>query len=204
MAAVAVGLYLVFAVAAFGWRSWWQWRRTGSTGFRGLNSRSGPVEWLVGVGLVGAFVLGFAAPVLQLTGVIAPIPLLDKSIVQWLGLAAAAAGIAGTLFAQHAMGESWRIGVDVAERTTLVRSGIFGTVRNPIFTGMFLFVAGATAMAPNLVAVVGFLLLVGVIELQVRLVEEPYLLDVHGDSYRSYTAEVGRFVPAVGRRAIPR
>jgi protein-S-isoprenylcysteine O-methyltransferase Ste14 len=51
-----------------------------------------------------------------------------------------------------------------------------------------------------LVAIVGFALLVLTIELQVRVVEEPYLLTVHGDAYRDYLAGVGRFVPGVGLR----
>jgi protein-S-isoprenylcysteine O-methyltransferase Ste14 len=33
----------------------------------------------------------------------------------------------------------------------------------------------------------------------VRIVEEPYLLAKHGDAYRGYLANVGRFVPGVGR-----
>jgi protein-S-isoprenylcysteine O-methyltransferase Ste14 len=37
--------------------------------------------------------------------------------------------------------------------------------------------------------------------LQVRAVEEPYLLSVHGDAYATYAARVGRFVPGVGRLA---
>jgi protein-S-isoprenylcysteine O-methyltransferase Ste14 len=48
------------------------------------------------------------------------------------------------------------------------------------------------------VALAGFVLLVVTIELQVRVVEEPYLLTVHGDAYRGYLADVGRFVPSVG------
>ena len=37
------------------------------------------------------------------------------------------------------------------------------------------------------------------LELHVRLVEEPYLLRVHGDAYRRYAARTGRFLPRVGR-----
>jgi protein-S-isoprenylcysteine O-methyltransferase Ste14 len=37
------------------------------------------------------------------------------------------------------------------------------------------------------------------IELQVRAVEEPYLLQMHGDAYADYAVRVGRFVPAMGR-----
>ena len=39
------------------------------------------------------------------------------------------------------------------------------------------------------------------LEIQVRLVEEPYLLRQHGDAYRNYAARVGRFVPGLGRLA---
>jgi hypothetical protein len=33
----------------------------------------------------------------------------------------------------------------------------------------------------------------------VRCVEEPYLIRVHGDAYRSYARAVGRFLPGIGR-----
>jgi protein-S-isoprenylcysteine O-methyltransferase Ste14 len=93
----------------------------------------------------------------------------------------------------------WRIGVDTGQTTTLVRSGVFGWVRNPIFTAMITFGFGIALVTPNLVAIAGLVLLVATIELQVR-VEEPYLLTVHGDSYRDYLANVGRFVPGVGTK----
>ncbi|BDB44179.1 hypothetical protein IWGMT90018_46250 [Mycobacterium kiyosense] len=64
---------------------------------------------------------------------------------------------------------------------------------------MLIFAAGITLMAPNPLAVAGFLLLFTAIELQVRRVEEPYLLDTHGDAYRTYTNSVGRFLPGIGR-----
>jgi protein-S-isoprenylcysteine O-methyltransferase Ste14 len=37
------------------------------------------------------------------------------------------------------------------------------------------------------------------LEIQIRLVEEPYLERVHGDAYRRYATATGRFVPGVGR-----
>ena len=106
-------------------------------------------------------------------------------------------GIAATVYAQLDMGDSWRIGVDPNETTTLVRSGVFGWVRNPIFTAMVVFGLGIALVTPNVVALVGFALLVVTIELQVRVVEEPYLLTVHGETYRDYLAGVGRFIPKI-------
>lgn len=197
-AVVALGLFVVFAALGFGWRSWVQHRATGSTGFRGLGGRPGSVEWCAGLGFGAALLAAIAGPLLQLLGVVTPWALITAPWLQAVGLALALLGIAGTVYAQRDMGESWRIGVDHSETTVLVRSGVFGMVRNPIYSAMLLFAAGIALVTPNWVAVAGLLLLFGSVEAQVRAVEEPYLAGVHGEPYRAYLATVGRFVPALG------
>ncbi|MGB3482818.1 MAG: isoprenylcysteine carboxylmethyltransferase family protein [Mycobacterium sp.] len=192
----ALVLFTVFILVAFGWRSWLQRRRTGSTGFRGISGEPGSLEWLAGLGFVAALAIAVAAPALQLLGAV------DALRAPWLpgaGIAVAVTGIIATVYAQIDMGDSWRVGVDAGETTTLVRSGAFAVVRNPVFSAMMVFAAGMLLVTPNVVAVVGFILLVASIEVQVRLVEEPYLLGKHGDSYRDYCSSVGRFAPGVGR-----
>jgi protein-S-isoprenylcysteine O-methyltransferase Ste14 len=198
MPVIALVLFAVFAVLGFGWRSWEQRRRTGSTGFRGVSGRLGSAEWFAGVGFVVALGAAVAAPALQLAGVVSPLAVLQAAWIQLVGVVLAIVGIAATVYAQLDMGDSWRIGVDPSETTTLVRSGVFGWVRNPIFTAMLVFGLGIALVTPNVVALAGFLLLLVTIELQVRVVEEPYLLTVHGDAYRDYLATVGRFFPSVG------
>lgn len=195
-ALVAAATYLVGAGIGFGWRMWWQWRKTGSTGFKGVSGRVGSADWFGGVGFVLGVVITAASPVLQLVGIVAP--LLHSPWVHWSGVLIAAAGIAGIVHAQLAMGASWRIGVDAGETTTLVHTGVFGVVRNPIYVAMFVFWLGTTLIAPNIVAIVGYAVLVVSIEVQVRLVEEPYLLQVHGDGFREYASTVGRFAPRTG------
>ncbi|WP_280219464.1 methyltransferase family protein [Nocardia neocaledoniensis] len=199
MAISALVLYLIFGALGFGWRSWQQFRTTGSTGFRGVSGRPGSLEWFAGIGFVVAILVGLAAPVLQLAGVVSPLVFLSAAPVQAAGVLLALAGIAATLYAQNQMGDSWRIGVDAEETTRLVRTGVFGVVRNPIFAAMLLFAAGITLLVPNVVALLAFALLLTTIELQVRVVEEPYLSRVHGADYRDYRATTGRFVPGVGR-----
>ena len=199
MPVVALALFAVLGALGFGWRSWEQRRRTGSTGFRGISGRLGSAEWFAGVGFVAAIAAAVIAPVLQLVGVLTPVGVLHAQWIQTTGIVIAVIGIASTVYAQLDMGDSWRIGVDPSETTTLVRAGVFGWVRNPIFTAMLLFGFGIALVTPNVVAIAGFVLLIVTIELQVRVVEEPYLLTVHGDAYRDYLASVGRFVPGVGR-----
>jgi protein-S-isoprenylcysteine O-methyltransferase Ste14 len=97
------------------------------------------------------------------------------------------------------MGSSWRIGVDHAERTNLVTAGPFALVRNPIFAAMIPTALGLTLMVPSVLAIAGFVALLLALELQVRVVEEPYLRVAHGDRYLDYAASTGRFVPGVGR-----
>jgi protein-S-isoprenylcysteine O-methyltransferase Ste14 len=194
---IAVALFAAFGVLGFGWRSWLQYRRTGSTGFRG--ARGGATERIAGGGFAFALVVAGSAPILQRANVVRPLGALSEVWIQLAGIAIATAGIAATVYAQLEMGDSWRVGVDEQETTTLVHTGVFGLVRNPIYTSVFAFGLGAALLTPNLVAWIGLILLVALIELQVRRVEEPYLLRRHGDAYRAYTAKAGRFLPGVGR-----
>ena len=194
MAEAALALYVAYLALAFGLRTVIQIRRTGSSGFVGLRGRVGSVEWFGGVLFALALVLGFAAPILDLAGALDPV-----FGGTWAGAALAAAGIALTLYAQVAMGTSWRIGVDHEERTELVTSGPFALVRNPIFAAMLPTSLGLMLLVPNAAALAGFAGLFLALELETRAVEEPYLLAAHGEPYASYAARVGRFVPGLGR-----
>jgi protein-S-isoprenylcysteine O-methyltransferase Ste14 len=194
---MAVVLFAVFGVLGFGWRSWLQYRRTGSTGLRGIKT-GGLLEYLAGAGFVVALIVSVSAAILQEIAVVEPVRVLSVVWIQTVGIVIATAGIAATVYSQLEMGDSWRIGVDERETTTLVHTGVFARIRNPIYTAMFTFGIGITLVTPNLVACAGLILLVASIQLQVRRVEEPYLLRTHGDAYRAYAAQVGRFIPGVG------
>lgn len=82
--------------------------------------------------------------------------------------------------------------------TDLVVHGPFRYARNPIFSAMLITACGLAMTIPNVVSIVGLLSLIAALQVQVRLVEEPYLLATHGDVYRSYARVVGRFSPGMG------
>jgi protein-S-isoprenylcysteine O-methyltransferase Ste14 len=196
MPVAALVVYAVWFALTFGLRTVIQWRHTGSSGFKALGGRPGSLEWIAGVLFTVALVVGVAGPVADLAGLE---PLTDAAWLAWLGLAVAVFGVGLTLAAQISMGDSWRIGVDETERTDMVTDGAFAIVRNPIFSAMLVTAVGLTAMVPNVVSVVGLVALVVALELQVRVVEEPYLATVHGESYEQYRRRVGRFVPRFDR-----
>ncbi|GAA1864702.1 methyltransferase family protein [Asanoa iriomotensis] len=191
-----LALYTVALALAFGWRTVVHWRRTGDTGLRLDAGPPGTIRWWAKLLFAAALLLGFAGPIAGIVGV----PVLTHNLlVRMAGVLLALAGLAATLIAQLAMGPSWRIGVDPDEHTPLVTTGPFAVVRNPIFTAMALTSLGLTLMLSNAVAVVAWLTLVASIQLQVRAVEEPYLLRVQGTPYGTYARTVGRFLPYLGR-----
>ncbi|MFA4927669.1 MAG: isoprenylcysteine carboxylmethyltransferase family protein [Patulibacter sp.] len=199
MPTLALVLYAAFFAVVFGWRTWHQLRTTGRSGFHGLSGRPGSAAWWGGVLFIVAIVLGVVAPGVQLAGVVAPLPALDATVLHVAGIVLVLGGIAVTVAAQRDMGNAWRIGLDHGTRTTLVTSGTFALVRNPVFSGMVVCAVGLASLAPNVLAIGGVVVLVLAIELQVRWAEEPFLRETLGDEYAGYATRVGRFVPGVGR-----
>jgi protein-S-isoprenylcysteine O-methyltransferase Ste14 len=192
---LALVLLVLYGLVALVLRGLIQWWLTGSSGFKGISGRVGSVEWLGGL----LFVLAIAMTAAGAGREDTVIESLDGAGAHLAGAVLAIGGLLGTVGAQLAMGDAWRIGVDPAERTRLVTAGPFAVVRNPIYAGMIPFFAGIALLVPGPLTIVGAALLVVALELQTRLVEEPYLRRVHGAAYADYAARVGRFVPGVGR-----
>lgn len=190
---LALVLLVAFSAAGFGWRTVAQVRRHGDTGWR--FTRTGP-DRIVGPALVLAFALLGVGPVVALAG---SAPTTGGAALVVVGTALAVVAGVLTVVAQVQMGASWRIGVEAGERTDLVTGGLFAWVRNPIFTGMVLFAAGVALLVPNVPTVAGAVLAALTIQAQVRLVEEPNLVVVHGEAYRRWAGRTGRFVPVLGR-----
>jgi protein-S-isoprenylcysteine O-methyltransferase Ste14 len=201
MAAAALVLYGASLTITFGMRVALQLRRTGSTGLHGLPPGAGPWEWIAGGMFIAGLLMGGAAPILALLGILEPIPALDGPAGHVVGVVLAVGGIALTFAAQLAMGDSWRVGVDPDERTELVTGGPFRLVRNPIYSAMLPTVLGLVLMVPSALALAAIVTLFIGLELQVRRVEEPYLLKAHGDVYAAYAFRVGRFVAVADDRS---
>ncbi|MCY9783446.1 isoprenylcysteine carboxylmethyltransferase family protein [Nocardiopsis sp. EMB25] len=197
MNAIALVLYLTGLVLVFGVRTLQSWRATGDTRFRRPDTTAFSAPWWGTVLFAVACLLGAAAPVTAIaTEAFAPSP-----PVAWSGIGAMASGLLLVLAAQRGMGDSWRVGVQEDEDTELVTGGLFALVRNPVFTGMAVLLVGMAVALPGPLSAAALVTLVVAVQVQVRLIEEPYLLSTHGAAYRSYAARTGRFLPGLGRLA---
>jgi len=196
---LAAWLLSGFVVLTLGVRVIIQLRTTGETGLIGLRSGAGALDWLSGIFFVGGMAMGALSIALVLEGSLDPISALDATPVNVIGIVLAAIGGFAVFFAQLGMGASWRIGVSDDQDTDLVTTGWFSLVRNPIYTAMIVGWAGFALIVPTWLAIAAVFVIGAGLELQVRFVEEPYLLRAHGDRYRAYASRMGRFVPGVGR-----
>ncbi len=199
MARLAAAMLVVFLVLTLFVRVAIQLRRTGATGLIGLRSGAGPLEWLSGVLFVGGMAMAVVSLNLVLNDHLDPIDALDVDPVHVVGIVLAACGGLAVFAAQLGMGASWRIGVSDDQGTDLVTGGWFTICRNPIYSAMILGWTGFALMVPTWLGLAAVVVIALGLELQVRAVEEPYLIRTHGDEYRDYATRVGRFVPRIGR-----
>ena len=197
---VGLGLYVVGLATTLGARTWSHWRSTGATGFHGVSGRLGSLAWWGGVIFPVALLLGLVGLIRAAVDPGRGLSWPPHPVMAVTGFLLAVGGLALTVIAQTGMGASWRIGVDESERTTLVTTGVFAWVRNPVFTGMATVSLGIALMVPTVLTVSSFVCLVLAVQIQVRVVEEPYLARVHGTDYAGYLVRTGRFLPGVGRR----
>lgn len=197
MAILALVVLVAWLVLVTGFRTYLAYRRTGVMPLLVKAEAWSPQWWARLISTLGVG-FAFAAPVAELAGV-APFSFLDHPLVRFAGPALAPVGIAGTLAAQSAMGNSWRPDVDPDLRSPLVTTGPFRLIRNPVLTCTATTALGLALMVPNVFAALMLAAFITAWEIQVRLVEEPYLERVHGADYREYAARTGRFLPLVGR-----
>ncbi len=197
---------LVFYGLGFGWRTWVQLRRYGSSGI--VLFRSGrPGQHLrealfvvLAVALFAEAALAAVAP-RRLPGLV-PLAPATAAVLRATGTVMVLGATALMLAAQLDLGASWRVGIDEGARPGLVTGGLYRYSRNPIYVAMLTALLGFALLLPSWISL-GLLIGAGLgIRRHVRD-EEAYLARTYGEEYRRYAARVGRFVPGVGRLRAP-
>jgi protein-S-isoprenylcysteine O-methyltransferase Ste14 len=115
----------------------------------------------------------------------------------WVGLLLALASLALFQVAHRALGAGWSPTLETRTDHVLVRSGIYASIRHPIYSAFFLWALAQAFLIANWVAglsgLVGFAIL-----FLVRVPrEERMMLDTFGDEYRAYMRRTKRLVPGL-------
>jgi protein-S-isoprenylcysteine O-methyltransferase Ste14 len=124
------------------------------------------------------------------------IPFLAGPIGLFAGLAMMVAGYTGTLWCYAAMGDTWRIGINRQEKTTLVTRGPYRRIRHPIYFFQMVMLAGAALHLPTPASLAA--LVIHFVCVLIKAVdEESYLLTIHGAEYRDHIRRTGRLWPGL-------
>lgn len=195
MIAALVGYFALFFTAAFAWPTLRLWRRerVNALVLPRDDSAAGVIAAWFRVLIFGVFALLAALAAGLPVDALGRLRWLEAPAVTALGWLLLAASLAWIVVAQAHMGRSWRIGIDTGSRPPLVRTGLFGRSRNPIFLGMRLNLAGLFLVMPNALTLAAFLLGEAMIGVQVRL-EEAHLSSVFDDDYDAYRHDVPRWL----------
>jgi len=187
---------IVYLAAAFFWRSYMVWKRTGINPYK-LGKTDNAHDF---VGMLFRFTLVAIASVVMLYSIsndayqyLTPIHWLEQPALVLIGLGLLFASLIWTLIAQAQMGNSWRIGIDAGDKTQLVQHGVFRWSRNPIFLGMRVTLLGFFLVLPNAVTFATLVLGEALMQIQVRL-EEEYLRQTHGEDYQKYCQRTRRWL----------
>ena len=120
----------------------------------------------------------------------------------WLGpagVAITALGFAFTLWARYILGGNWSGAVTIKVGHELIRTGPYGWVRHPIYTGMIVATTGTAIALDQWRGVVAAILMWLGFTIK-RLKEEQFMRQTFGEQYTDYARTTGAIFPSLLRR----
>jgi protein-S-isoprenylcysteine O-methyltransferase Ste14 len=120
--------------------------------------------------------------------------------IAWSGVALTSVGVAVAIWARYCIGQYWSARVTLKEEHRLIRSGPYGFVRHPIYTGMLLAAMGTALVIgewPGVLAVV----VIWAAHSRKALREERLMTAEFGDEYAAYRQSTGFLFPRFRKSA---
>lgn len=154
--------------------------------------------WIVWVPLVAAWItLPYLALVRMQTLLAMPV-FVHQSVgyfwLRWIAAVCAVICLLLTSVCWSRMGTRWRMAVSLKGEEELITDGPFRLVRHPIYALSMLLMICSAIVVPTLPMLAVAIVHLVLTQLKARN-EENHLLTVHGDVYRRYLAQTGRFFP---------
>lgn len=118
-------------------------------------------------------------------------------VASYLGIAVDIAALYLFYRTHRDLGHNWSVSLDLRERHTLVTTGIYATVRHPMYSGFWLMAVAQALLLPNWVAGPAGLVGFGILFFGRVKREEEMMIAAFGDEYRAYMRRTARVVPWV-------
>jgi protein-S-isoprenylcysteine O-methyltransferase Ste14 len=119
-------------------------------------------------------------------------------VVYGLGVAALAAGLGVAVWARIHLGGNWSSVVTLKKDHELIRTGPYGLVRHPIYTGLLLALLGTVVALGEWRGLIALAFFIGGFLLKLKR-EERFLGELFGAQYQRYRVEVPALIPRLGR-----
>jgi protein-S-isoprenylcysteine O-methyltransferase Ste14 len=116
--------------------------------------------------------------------------------VYWLGFVIVAAGLGFAVWARLRLGRNWSATVTIKQDHELVRTGPYGVVRHPIYTGLLLALLGTAIAIGEWRGLFAFALIAIGFVFKLKA-EERFMSETFGEQYARYRAEVPALIPFV-------
>jgi protein-S-isoprenylcysteine O-methyltransferase Ste14 len=117
----------------------------------------------------------------------------------WSAVGLVVAGLGFTVWARLVLGRNWSGVVTLKDNHTLIRSGPYGLVRHPIYTGLLLALIGSAMTRGEWRGFLG-LALVAAAFLRKIAIEERWLAEQFPADYARYRQEVPALIPRLIQR----
>jgi protein-S-isoprenylcysteine O-methyltransferase Ste14 len=190
---VPYSLYdLPFAVLWLAWLAYWI---VAARNVKATRRRESPVSRIITVVLtiLAAALLAFPGQKLHwLNARFLP----QTMVAHWLGLLMVVLGLAFAIWARIHLGRNWSGTVTVKDDHELIRTGPYGLVRHPIYTGLLLAILGTAIAFGEWRGLLAFGFLTVAFLFKLRR-EERFMSESFPDDYPRYRAEVPALVPFI-------
>ena len=181
-----------FAVLWLGWLGYWMVAARNVKATRRSEPYASRISRVVLILLAAALMAFHRQPFAWLGSRFLP----GVAAVYWVGLLVTAAGIAFSIWARVNLGRNWSGLVTVKDDHELIRSGPYGLVRHPIYTGLLLSVLGTAVAFGEWRGSIAFALLTVSFVIKLR-VEERFMSETFGEQYQRYRAKVPALIPFI-------
>ena len=111
-----------------------------------------------------------------------------------LGVALTALGIALAIWARFYIGQNWSSAVSIKVGHQLIRTGPYGWVRHPIYSGLLLATVGTAIVRGEVRGAFAVILLWFAFWIKLRM-EEVFMRKTFGPEYENYAASTGALIP---------